>query len=261
MSEFKICKQGIYHIDRDINNQDYVLSIPGVLGLVMDGCSECKHSDVGVKLFSYHVERLFKINKDVIFNEYVVKEIFNNVIKTFHPDLVDPLLNHDKLTRILNYTISRYLLFTVLSIQYSKPEDMFTIKYLGDGYIIFVHYDDTISYIKLEDPNNEYPPYFGYKYMTANENFDPDVLPNLDFKTKVTNDKRIKYAGIASDGLRFILELKNDNRQHIVDIFNKFEESMIEFKPVKMERICNILKSERYRILQDDFSLVLIDKN
>ena len=47
-----IVKMGKEHLDNGINCQDYAIELPKIK-MIVDGCSSCKNSEVGAKLFCH----------------------------------------------------------------------------------------------------------------------------------------------------------------------------------------------------------------
>jgi hypothetical protein len=252
MVEFKVCKQGVYHIDNDINNQDGAIIINSTTGMILDGCSECNHSDLGVKLFMHYVKKMYSGYFDRVFFDIG----FNYMKKAF---IYQPTVEDSgALIEYNNSIINNFLLFTILTVKYDNETNEFIVNYVGDGYIILVCNDNSVKYINLD--NGEYSPYYGYNFYIDKNIEKPTKFPDSTIKTQTFKGSDYKYAGVSSDGLRYILELKNSEYQNRSDLFDKFEKALIDFRPERVERICNILKSTEYRILQDDFSLVLISR-
>lgn len=167
-----INKIGYEHLTSYKNCQDYGFD-NGRIKCVVDGCSEGKHTDVGVKLFCY----LFSKNNSI-------KETFEQLTSIF--------------TTIED--IKNYLLFTVLLVE--EAEDEFIVSYCGDGYIIKQNNEDVFEYEKI-DYNNT-PPYYAYNYIPKeNLSLYQDGVEFIQIRYSKKDYKRI---GVATDGIEYILK-------------------------------------------------------
>ncbi|MDE7478280.1 MAG: hypothetical protein K2M91_10075, partial [Lachnospiraceae bacterium] len=166
-------KTGSLHLELGLNCQDYGLEKEH-LKLVCDGCSEGAHSEVGVKMFC-HLSEL----------GYSTRQIFRRLINLFGQS---------------SATIKDYLCFTILKVV--ENEEAFKVSYCGDGYIILEDMEGNISFKELND--GEYPKYFVYNYC------DTKMLSyykeGVEISELILLKKIYKNVGIASDGLRFIVQ-------------------------------------------------------
>jgi hypothetical protein len=167
-----ILKRGYNHTEDGSNCQDFVTDF-GNIKLVLDGCSQSPHSEVGAKLFARFYNR-----RQSIFDTF-------QTLTNLFTDSKD---------------IFNYLLFTVLVLK--ETETTFDVDICGDGYIIAQDYKDNIDFIKFDFGSA--PPYFAYNYV------DPKIL--TDYQDGVLIEchsfKKSDYkaVGIASDGIRYIVD-------------------------------------------------------
>jgi hypothetical protein len=172
-------KIGFEHFEYNINNQDFGFVTNGIK-CVVDGCSEGHSSEVGVKLFC----EFFKDGCTP------VTEVFDKLFA-----LLDKTSNH----------IKNYLCFTILSV--FESEDLFSVYYCGDGYIIKQKINDEIEFEKLDD--GEFPKYFAYNYLSPEHltYYKDGVTMNI----KTFSKAEYKNIGVATDGLRYIFGKEYEN--------------------------------------------------
>jgi len=182
-----ICRQGNGHYAENLNNQDYYFT-EGNLKLITDGCSGCKFSEVGTRLFNQCFGSLKdRLNADKF--EKNVETCFSKItsaLSDFKKDQSDDL-------------IANNLLFTIIAC--FELEDKFVVKFIGDGYIIAVNQNDMLSFIRLS--YGKTPPYYAYNKLST-QTYDK----KLKFKTLEFPKKDFKKVGIASDGIMPIAEKK-----------------------------------------------------
>jgi hypothetical protein len=173
MRKMLINKIGYSHLQEGINCQDFGIETPNVK-VIADGCSQCKHSEVGAKTFCHKVA-----NEGLGLVEALIEmnELFNSK---------DAILGH--------------MLFTSLALY--ENENDFTVAICGDGYIIKERYDGTIEYDKFDFDNA--PPYYFYNFI------DPKYLSKykdgVDFQILKYSKTEYKSIGISTDGIQFILD-------------------------------------------------------
>lgn len=190
-----ISKIGSLHVFEGIPKQDNLLAIDNVK-MVLDGCSQDENgnwlkSEVGVNLFAQLFERL---PKDIRCN----------------PDMIESCtsLVFERLLSLSNDVsfISNNFCFTILMLY--ELEDRFVVKYCGDGYIIarkkeILEGENEIEYISLDSECNEgCPIYYVYNYI-ASKLYNNGVI----FKQKEFMKSEYERIGIASDGLKYLLDL------------------------------------------------------
>jgi len=226
-----INKTGSYHLDYGLNNQDYGLDLPG-FKLVVDGCSEGKHSEVGAKLFCCNFSQNRNLNLGDIFKskedaEKIITNIFKNLINYFdyscHFSILDDLFNWKyKASKI----IKDYLCFTIAYI--AETEETFELGYCGDGYVILETNEGNFNIVQLGNGGN-YPKYFAYNYIP------PEKLSHykegVKIDTRSFSKEYFKRCGVATDGFRFIFEqgfysefidyLRNDRQEAIKRLINR----------------------------------------
>lgn len=185
----QICKQGNGHYLDGINNQDFCYMEKN-LKLLTDGCSEGKFSEVGTRLFN----QCFSL----IENRFEVDKFEENVKQTFIR--ISSML-YDKGEEKIKEFIVNNMLFTIIAC--FELEDKFVVKCIGDGYIITVNSEDTVSYIRLF--YGKKPPYYAYNFLST------DSYKNgLEFKTFEFSKESFKNIGLASDGIAPIVDKRID---------------------------------------------------
>jgi len=206
-------KIGLQHLEYGRNCQDYGLEKEN-MKLVCDGCSEGAHSEVGVKMYC-HLSAL----------GYSTKQIFKRMTGIFGQSAA---------------SIRDYLCFTILKVV--ESEESFKVSYCGDGYLILEDLEGNVSFEELND--GEYPKYFAYNYCDA------DTLTHykegVGFIERDFSKKRYKNVGIASDGLRFVVQSKDEAFQ------TEFVELLQSGKAVKIKRFIN----RNQKLFQDDITIV-----
>lgn len=208
-----INKIGMEHLENGINCQDY-----GFVGerssYVCDGCSEGKHSEVGAKLFCHLKQR----------TDYDATDIFSMMIDVIGGN---PNWKRD------------FLCFTILRL--AECTDCFTVSYCGDGYIILQDHDGNIIFEELSD--GEYPKYYIYNYI------EPEYLKHykdgVSFSQKTYSKEKYAKVGIASDGLRYILQADEELKQEFI---NRLKSG----KELKTKLFIN----RNHKIFKDDVTIV-----
>ena len=182
----KICRQGNGHYLNGLNNQDFCYA-EGPLKLITDGCSSALFSEVGTRLFAQQfgiLEERFDVNK---FEENV-ETVFNKIFSMFTND-----------SKAKEDFIVNNMLFTIIAC--FELDDKWIIKSMGDGYIITLNDENTVSYIRLF--YGKTPPYYAYNKLNTSIYSEP-----LRFKTFEFPKNCFKKIGIASDGFSPIVEKK-----------------------------------------------------
>lgn len=208
-----INKIGMEHLETGMNCQDY-----GFVGerssYVCDGCSEGKHSEVGAKLFCHLKETTcHDINAIFEFLCTVVGET--------------PKWKRD------------FLSFTILRL--SETDAEFYVNYCGDGYIILQDHNGNITFEELSD--GEYPKYYIYNYI------EPEYLKHykdgVSFSQKTYSKGKYAKVGIASDGLRYILQADEELKQEFINCLKTGKE-------LKTKLFIN----RNHKIFKDDVTIV-----
>lgn len=202
-----INKIGKWHTELGLNCQDATFE-DGDLKIVCDGCSEGLHSEVGAKLFT----KMFKNNLERFNVGYSDTHIYFNIDRT-----ISQIIN------TIGYSandIKNYSCFTILIAYKNLYNNNFCTYSCGDGYVICEDVDGNISFKKID--NGDYPQYYSYNFLDDKylKHYKDGVSPVL---TEYSSN--IVKIGVASDGIRFIADLENDD-------------------PLKKEFI-NILKSNK----------------
>lgn len=205
-------KIGDDHYVKSINNQDYYF-VSDKIKMVFDGCSDCKNSEVGVKLF---VELFSMIDKERLENPELFEENVNLVF--------EKLLS---ISNDINFILNNFC-FTIIAV--FETEKDFIVKYAGDGYIIN-RKDDEIEYISLEDGcENGYPKYYIYNYIEPE--YLLDYKEGVKFEEKIFSKENYQNVGVATDGLRFAFELDFVEQ-------NKIKEFLLTGKAGKIKILIN----------------------
>ncbi len=207
-----INKIGMEHLEMGMNCQDY-----GIIGdtwaVVCDGCSDGKHSEVGAKLFC----QLYKDCGDT-------KEVFTELSGLFYREVEQ---------------LKDFLCFTILHLY--KEDDFFQVLYCGDGYIILQDQDGNITFEELSD--GEYPKYYIYNYI------EPEYLKyykdGVSFSKKTFFKEEYAKVGIASDGLRYILQADEELKQEFINCLKSGRE-------LKTKLFIN----RNHKIFKDDVTIV-----
>jgi hypothetical protein len=189
-------KIGADHVYANINCQDYASifksGLDETVKLVTDGCGSCPHSEVGAILF----HQILNQTKSTLSlpgtgMEFVIGSVFNKIDHCIPEHSDDFVLNN--------------LLFTVLLV--IERDTHWDVYYAGDGYILAQDNEDMIHNIQLDD--GEYPQYWGYNLIQDKSKL---CAYQEGVKLKYTNflKSEFKNIGVASDGLRFVNQLKLD---------------------------------------------------
>lgn len=249
-----ISKTGTLHKQLDINCQDATAEIRDesgtILKVVCDGCSEGKNSEVGAKLFC-----------KVLANKYVK---FLSRGKSIHYIDTAALIKivMDELVELIGdkpQDIKDFLSFTILvvergsyfenetreeQISFNKAnggEYWYTLYYCGDGYVI-INKDNKISFKKIDC--GDYPKYLAYNYISK------DYISQYQNGVRIDSecfDNDCINVGVASDGIRFVADLPDDN-----PLKKEFSDILLSQKDVKMKLFFN----RNANMFQDDFSIV-----
>ena len=206
-----INKIGMEHLETGTNCQDYGYDGEG-LSIVCDGCSEGKHSEVGAKLYCY----LATIDcGEWAFD--VLAELFGKDINA----------------------LKNFLSFTVLEAMWEDEE--IVVNYCGDGYIILQDHNGNITFEELSD--GEYPKYYIYNYI------EPEYLKHykdgVSFSQKTFSKEEYAKVGIASDGLRYILQADEELREEFINCLKSGKE-------LKTKLFIN----RNHKIFKDDVTIV-----
>jgi len=211
-----INKIGMEHLETGMNCQDY--GFPGYQNeyapIVCDGCSQGEHSEVGAKLYCCLVGK----------RRMTREKAFLKMINLFGDS---PTIIKD------------YLSFTILEIMTTPDE--FIVHYCGDGYIILQDHDGNITFEELSD--GEYPKYYIYNYI------EPEYLKHykdgVSFSQKTYSKEEYEKVGIASDGLRYILQADEGLKQEFINCLKSGKE-------LKTKLFIN----RNHKIFKDDVTIV-----
>ena len=208
-----INKIGMEHLESGRNCQDYGFALPHAC-CVCDGCSEGKHTEVGAKLFCH----------------------FMSNPREAMPDAFD---------RIVNFlgkepqTLKDYCSFTILRL--TEQKEKYLLTYCGDGYMILQDHDGNITFEELSD--GEYPKYYVYNYI--DRKYLKYYQSGVSFSQKTYSKKKYAKAGIASDGLRYILNADEKLKREFTDCLKSGKE-------LKTKLFIN----RNHKIFKDDVTIV-----
>ena len=136
-------------------------------------------------------------------------------------------------------TFRDYLSFTILCLVEGKND--FCLTYCGDGYIILQDKDGNIIFEELTD--GEYPKYYIYNYIDSK--YLSHYKDGANFEQRRYSKDQYQKVGIASDGLRFILQADEDLK-------NEFIECLKSGKETKVKLFIN----RNHKIFKDDVTIV-----
>lgn len=188
-----ICVQGSDHYMNNINNQDYVF-LDKNLGLVVDGYEDGRCSEVGTRLFV----QLFSKIKDYC----NPKSFEKNVSETFERML--KLCDGYSKKQREDFIKSNFL-FTILACFNEKTH--YIVKSLGRGYIVSVNNSDAVSFLELDNCKDSIG-YYASKYLNMSQ--------NIKFSSHILQKSNFKSVGIATDGLKTLINSGNHIDQAIL---------------------------------------------
>jgi len=102
---------------------------------------------------------------------------------------------------------------------------------MGDGYIITKDKQKNLDFILLDD--GEYPNYYAYNKISDKSKL-LDMKYPLIFKESCFQKDQFENVGVASDGLRFILDLPD----HDIRLQN-FKQYLLEDREGKIKQLIN----------------------
>lgn len=187
-----INKIGNEHLEIGMNCQDYGFESLGHY-LVCDGCSDGEHSEVGAKICCFLMGiHMFAV--DVAFSRMI--QLFGRNAKT----------------------LKNYMSFTILEL--NDTSDEWIIDYCGDGYIILEDHNGNITFEELSD--GEYPKYYIYNYIPSE--YLKHYKDGVSFSQKTYPKEKYAKVGIASDGLRYILQADEELKQEFINCLKSGKE-------------------------------------
>lgn len=196
-------KIGRAHMAEGLNCQDFGMVREG-RKMVCDGCSEGRHTEVGVKGLVHLVER-----------GYGVEEAFEQLFKVFGQTAED---------------VQDFLCFTILRVE--EEEEGFRVFSCGDGYVMWEDVEGRMGYQELSD--GEYPRYWAYNYV------DREKLrcyrEGVRMEEWYFGKEQYRRVGVATDGLRFLFQMEKE-------VQREFERAFLEDREVKVKRLINKYQS------------------
>lgn len=224
-----LCKLGNEHLIGNLNNHDFAFVLPN-MKIVLDGCGEGHHSEVGTRIFAQFFARKAKEYFDK--GESIDEENFIQVVDSIFKKMLE--LCNDK-----NFIFNNYC-FTILVC--FETEDEFVVYSCGDGFIIKEN-GEGISFDKLDD--GEYPAYFIYNYFTdksALKMYKEGVCFNVSRFPK----SEYSNVGVATDGLRFQEKLSGLEKAKLMQYLHEGRQGQIE-------KLIN--RNNKYGLFHDDISI------
>jgi hypothetical protein len=228
------------HINYGISNQDGGLIKTG-LKVVMDGCSDTEHPEVGVHLMLSRFEKYFydKIKYRTRSMDYFVWNEFNTLIEYLTGCGVRKDLTKEDLIILKNF-----LSFTILAVV--EIEEYYVAYFCGDGYVISQDMKDNFKFIELNDQHliideQEYPLYYLYNYLPIYNL----AKEGLQFKSYLFSKSDYKKVGVATDGLKYILNYEDSYYK------DQFIELLKTDQELKAKRFINA----NHHIFKDDITI------
>lgn len=231
-----INKIGNSHLFEKHNKiQDYCLEI-GNIKMVLDGCSGCEFSHVGVNLFAQFFQRVVQ-KQEFGFSE-VTPENFEDVVKAIFERMI--LCFGEEESSKIQFALNN-LCFTILVA--FELEEKYVVKYCGDGYIL-AQDEFGLQIQSLENEANEdnAPKYYIYNYIPKERLM--YYQEGVSFGTIEYSKEEYKRVGVATDGLRYLLKM--DPESILIA-----KQCLMDSKPMYLNRLINL---NRYKF-DDDFTI------
>lgn len=205
-------KIGMEHLETGMNCQDY-----GFEGnresVVCDGCSEGKHSEVGAKMFCFLTQEAG-----------IASAAFDRIVNFFG---YNPK------------TLKDYASFTTIKLIHGA--ESWIVNYCGDGYVILQDHDGNITFEELSD--GEYPKYYIYNYIATQ--YLKHYKDGVFFSQKTYSKEEYAKVGIASDGLRYILQADEKLKQEFIKCLKSGKEMKVK-----------LFINRNHKIFKDDVTIV-----
>ena len=199
--------------------------------VILDGCGEGKHSEVGVRLFAQLFARECKAYADR------GEEINENNFRL----LVDIVFS--KMLAIcsdISFLFQNYCFTILVCFEF---ENEFVVLSAGDGYIIKED-EKGITFDALDD--GEYPAYYVYNFVQPKSAL-KEYKEGVSLKEHRYSKENFVNVGVASDGLRFFENLLDVEKTKFMNFLHEGKGPQIE---VLINR--NNLKNEMFH---DDISI------
>ncbi len=226
-------------------NQDFCLTGKN-FGVLADGCSRSKYSEVGTRLILQLFGGIPTCNEEEKFEENItyIMEMLISLLQKYNKQICNDG----------NYTtdlLVNNLFFTLLSCFETK--DDFIVYILGDGYIITQNKRGMFSYIHFSYDHNK-PPYLVYNYCMSDK-------PKLKFKKYVFKKEYFKAVGIASDGIDpFVKKINGIGKEGKEKLEFYLSNSDFLSEDKANTRLNNYIKSFK-NYLCDDTTILLLGGN
>ncbi len=217
-------------------NQDFVITGKNY-GVIADGCSSSKYSEVGTRVILQLYGGIPTCNEEEKFEENItyIMEMLISLLQKYNKEICN---NGNYTTDLL----MNNLFFTLLACFEKKDE--YVIYMLGDGYIITQNKLGVFSYIHSVYSQNK-PPYIVYNYCMNN-------LPKLSFKKYIFKKEHFNGVGIASDGIEPFVRKINGIGKEGRDKFEDYLVNKDNLDETKANtRLNNFIKSFKSYLIDD----------
>jgi Protein phosphatase 2C len=222
-----INKIGYDHVISGLNNQDAGCENVNIK-FVADGCGSTAHPEVGANLAAMYYKNLCN------------DEHLTTMIRWFN--IPETLWQGDQ-NKIEKILVDYYLFTTI--VKYETLET-FEIEHVGDGFIITLDHENKLNYINLDE--GPAPTYFAYQF------FDPShlLLPvTVEIKRLAFSKEDFKAIGVATDGLRFIYELKSR------ELFDEFENILKHCIETNNDLRLRLFINKHLETFKDDITIAI----
>lgn len=242
---------GRHHKETHRNNQDafhYILTEDIFVGVICDGCSESKASEVGASIGSRIItESVYAVVKDTL-SEKTSPITHHPLWEVIRQQILVKLLSIAHTTQAPIHDIIRdYFLFTIIGCATTEKECVFFS--VGDGYIVINGAIESLGPF----PDNQ-PPYLAYD-IPGNHFIFP-AKNNLHFTLKGLPTEEITSALIASDGLEDFIaaEYKNipGKNEHVGPISQFWQNPIYTKNPDAIRRKLTLVNTTVTTVRQNE---------
>lgn len=223
-----VSKTGSDHTFADKNNHDYAFNLLN-MKVVLDGCGEGKHSEVGTRVFSQLFAR--RVKEYIEKGESINCDNFVEVVDSVFKKMLE-------LCSDTSFVFQNYL-FTILVC--FELEDEFVVFSCGDGFII-KETKEGISFEKLDD--GEYPAYYAYNFVEDKEHLKAHK-EGVGFNVAHFSKSEYTNVGVATDGLRY--------SENLIDIEKARMMQILHDGGPGIEKLIN--KNNKHGMFHDDISI------
>lgn len=246
---------GSEHVLEGTNKQDIAFKI-GNVKVALDGCGSGKYSEVGATLFMHYF--IHEVTHFCL-PSIRIENIVPNVVSSFFEETFNIYSNADGIREdsylYKDNLIYNNFLFTILVCIETKDE--FVVYSCGDGFILTLDNEDKFGMQELE-ALNEYPAYYAYNFIQDKTSM-IEYKNGVNFKERHFSKEQYKNVGVASDGIRFVRDLFDNERvefnNYIVNNKTGKAEMFIKRHQNAFKQFNRKLESKP-NIFKDDISIV-----